>query len=180
MPLPPLDPDGPPKPRLAPPWVALLAAQLGLLTLLASAAVPFLPGSRDPRAELQNLRPYSAADRFIPVPLYACAVALFLGIVVLLQMRREARPLPDALVAQRVQAWAGIVLALLGAAIIYLHGQPAEIADGTTVAQLIAQHNFTPQKVAVELNRRLIRADKYDTLLKAGDEVEIVTFVGGG
>jgi thiamine biosynthesis protein ThiS len=32
----------------------------------------------------------------------------------------------------------------------------------------------------VELNRRLLRSDRYDTLLKEGDEVEIVTFVGGG
>ena len=117
--LPPLNPDPPPRPRLAPPWVALLAAWIGLLTLIASIAVPFLPGSRDPRAELQRLRPYSLADCFIPVPLYACAVALFLGIAVLWQMRREPRPLPDALVAQRIQAYAGIVLALLGAAIIY-------------------------------------------------------------
>ena len=113
------NPDPPPRPRLAPPWVALLAAWLGLLTLIASIAVPFLPGSRDPRAELQKLRPYSLADKFIPIPLYACAVALFLGIIVLWQMRREPRPLPDALVAQRIQAWAGIVLALMGATILY-------------------------------------------------------------
>ena len=63
---------------------------------------------------------------------------------------------------------------------IHVNGQPKEIADGTTVAQLIAQHNLTPDKVAVELNRRLIRAERYETVLKAGDEVEIVTFVGGG
>jgi thiamine biosynthesis protein ThiS len=37
-----------------------------------------------------------------------------------------------------------------------------------------------PEKVAIELNRRLLRGDKYDTTLKDGDEVEIVTFVGGG
>lgn len=118
-PLPPLDPDGPPMPRLAPAWVALLSAWLGLLTLVAAVAVPFLPGSRDPRAELEQLRPYSAADRFIPVPLYAATVALFLAIVVLWQMRREPRPLPVALAAQRVQAWVGIVLALAGAAVVY-------------------------------------------------------------
>jgi len=63
---------------------------------------------------------------------------------------------------------------------IHVNGQPKEIADGTTVAQLIAQHNLTPEKVAVELNRHLIRAEKYETVLNAGDEVEIVTFVGGG
>ena len=48
------------------------------------------------------------------------------------------------------------------------------------MSQLVEQHNLTPQKVAVELNRRLIRTEKYDTVLKSGDEVEIVTFVGGG
>jgi hypothetical protein len=118
-PLPPLNPDGPRRPRLAPAWVALLATWLGLLTLVASAIVPFLPGTRDPRAELQHLRPYSLADKFLPVPLYGATVALFLGIVVLWQMRREPRPLPAALIAQRVQAWVGIVLSLLGAAVIY-------------------------------------------------------------
>jgi hypothetical protein len=119
--LPPLNPDPPPSPRLAPPWVALASAWLGLLTLIMSAVFPFLPGSRDPRAELQHLRPYSFADKFIPLPIYGSTIAMFLGIIVLWQMRREPRPLPNALVAQRVQAWVGIVLALLGAAIIYFH-----------------------------------------------------------
>jgi hypothetical protein len=120
---PPLTPDldPPPPPRLAPAWVALLSAWLGLLTLIASAAVPFLPGSRDPRAELQNLRPYSVADKFIPIPIYASVVAIFLGIIVLWQMRREPRPLPDALISQRIQAYVGIGLAVLGVVIIYLH-----------------------------------------------------------
>ena len=63
---------------------------------------------------------------------------------------------------------------------IKVNGQDREIADGTTVTQLIEQHNLTPQKVAIELNRRLIRTEKYDTVLKSGDEIEIVTFVGGG
>ena len=63
---------------------------------------------------------------------------------------------------------------------IQVNGQPYEAPDGTTVTQLIELHNLSPEKVAVELNRRLIRADKYATELKAGDEVEIVTFVGGG
>jgi sulfur carrier protein len=63
---------------------------------------------------------------------------------------------------------------------IKVNGHDRDVADGTTVTQLIEQHNLTPQKVAIELNRRLIRADKYGTPLKDGDEVEIVTFVGGG
>ena len=64
--------------------------------------------------------------------------------------------------------------------IIKVNGQDRDVPEGTTVTQLIEQHSLTPQKVAVELNRRLIRTEKYETILKAGDEVEIVTFVGGG
>ena len=63
---------------------------------------------------------------------------------------------------------------------IKVNGQDHEVAGGTTVTQLIEQHKLTPSKVAIELNRRLIRTGKYDTVLKEGDEVEIVTFVGGG
>jgi len=36
-----------------------------------------------------------------------------------------------------------------------------------------------PEKVAIELNRRLVKSDRYDAMLNAGDEIEIVTFVGG-
>ncbi len=61
-----------------------------------------------------------------------------------------------------------------------VNGKPLEVPDGTTVLQLVERHNLTPQRVAVELNRRLVRTEKYDTVLNTGDEVEIVTFVGGG
>jgi thiamine biosynthesis protein ThiS len=63
---------------------------------------------------------------------------------------------------------------------IKVNGTNRDVADSITVTQLIELHNLTPQKVAVELNRRLIRAEKYETVLEEGDEVEIVTFVGGG
>ena len=63
---------------------------------------------------------------------------------------------------------------------IKVNGDNREVTDGTTIRQLVGQFNLVPEKVAIELNRRLIRADKYDQPLNAGDEVEIVTFVGGG
>ena len=63
---------------------------------------------------------------------------------------------------------------------VKVNGQDRDVPAGTSVLQLIEQHNLTPQKVAVELNRRLIRSEKYETVLNDGDEVEIVTFVGGG
>ena len=63
---------------------------------------------------------------------------------------------------------------------IKVNGQDFELADGADIQALLAAHKLTPDKVAVELNRRLVKAQKYDTVLNPGDEVEIVTFVGGG
>ena len=61
-----------------------------------------------------------------------------------------------------------------------VNGEARDLPDGETIRALVARYQLTPEKVAVELNRRLVRAEKYDTPLKDGDEVEIVTFVGGG
>jgi thiamine biosynthesis protein ThiS len=63
---------------------------------------------------------------------------------------------------------------------IKVNGQDRTMADGADIHAVLAEHKLTPDKVAVELNRRLVRAEKYDTPLKNGDEIEIVTFVGGG
>jgi len=63
---------------------------------------------------------------------------------------------------------------------VRVNGQEREVSEGTTLRQLIEQFKLTPEKVAIEWNRRIARAEKYDQELGAGDEVEIVTFVGGG
>jgi hypothetical protein len=91
------------------------------MMLGASILFIVLPGSRDPVAELRHQQPYSMKDRFLPVPMYGIALVLFLGSVVLWQMRREPRPLATALVSQRVQAMVGMGLALVGAVIIYAY-----------------------------------------------------------
>jgi thiamine biosynthesis protein ThiS len=64
--------------------------------------------------------------------------------------------------------------------VVKVNGEPREVPAGETVRTLIERHQLTPEKVAIELNRRLLRSDRYDAALKEGDEVEIVTFVGGG
>lgn len=61
-----------------------------------------------------------------------------------------------------------------------VNGAAVDVPSGTTVSQLIERHGLAPGKVAIELNRRLLRNDRYGSELKEGDEVEIVTFVGGG
>jgi len=64
---------------------------------------------------------------------------------------------------------------------VFLNGEPHDVPDGTTVAELVARLQLIPQRVAVELNTRLVRRGEYaQTPLHAGDRVEIVTLVGGG
>jgi sulfur carrier protein len=64
--------------------------------------------------------------------------------------------------------------------ILRVNGDEREVPEGTTARSLAAQFNLLPEKVAIEVNRRLLRAEKYDAPLQSGDQVEIVTFVGGG
>lgn len=63
---------------------------------------------------------------------------------------------------------------------ITVNGEARDLPDGATIDALLADMKLTPDKVAVELNRRLVRAANYSTPLKDGDIVEVVTFVGGG
>ena len=75
LPLKPVEPSKPAHgPTPAPAWVALLAAWCGLIVLVCAVVFVFLPGSRNPTAELEHAVPYSAKDRFLPVPIYGIAL----------------------------------------------------------------------------------------------------------
>ncbi|MCG3126228.1 MAG: hypothetical protein CHACPFDD_01058 [Phycisphaerae bacterium] len=62
-----------------------------------------------------------------------------------------------------------------------VNGEPAQLGDVATVADLVARLGLSPQRVAIEVNQTLVRrADYRDACLRNGDRVEIVTLVGGG
>lgn len=63
---------------------------------------------------------------------------------------------------------------------VIVNGATRELAPETSVSALLDQLKLSPRNVAVELNKRLLRTQKYDTILQDNDSVEIVTFVGGG
>lgn len=64
---------------------------------------------------------------------------------------------------------------------ITLNGDPRSIAQGTSIAALVADIGLNPAKVAVERNREIVpRSTLADVLLADGDVLEIVHFVGGG
>jgi thiamine biosynthesis protein ThiS len=62
-----------------------------------------------------------------------------------------------------------------------VNGERREVAEGTTVAKLLEELQLSPERVVVEVNLTILkRAQHPSTALKAGDQVEIVHFVGGG
>ncbi len=64
---------------------------------------------------------------------------------------------------------------------ISLNGKLESVEEGLTVAQLLEVKGVNPVRVAVELNRRILRREEFtSTQLGEGDVVEVVTFVGGG
>src|SRR4051812_25002855 len=63
-----------------------------------------------------------------------------------------------------------------------VNGAPHAVpAEAMTVAELLAQLGVDAKRVAVEVNRELVPRSRHaQTRLAAGDEVEVVTLVGGG
>jgi thiamine biosynthesis protein ThiS len=61
-----------------------------------------------------------------------------------------------------------------------INGELKEV-QATTVSDLLASFELEPKRVAVEVNTRLVKRSTFaETPLSPGDEVEIVTLVGGG
>ncbi len=64
---------------------------------------------------------------------------------------------------------------------ITVNDQPTESPDACSIVELLAQLQLPGTRVAVEVNRALVRrVDHAATTLRAGDSVEVVTLVGGG
>lgn len=64
---------------------------------------------------------------------------------------------------------------------IRLNGDPHEIPEPMSVAALLQRLDIDSRRVAVELNLTVVKRALYDTsIVKDGDEVEVVNFVGGG
>ncbi len=64
---------------------------------------------------------------------------------------------------------------------INLNGQPKEIPGDTTAAALVESLEIGRRKFAVEVNREVVSAHRLgEVILSEGDEVNVVTLVGGG
>jgi len=64
---------------------------------------------------------------------------------------------------------------------ITLNGDTHEIAGPLTVTDLLTQLDIDARRVAVEHNLVVLKRPTFDTtMVREGDQVEIVNFVGGG
>jgi thiamine biosynthesis protein ThiS len=64
---------------------------------------------------------------------------------------------------------------------VILNGEPQDLNEGLTVSQLVEQLRLNGRRIAVEINRAILARDDYAVrALHAGDEIEIVHFIGGG
>ena len=62
-----------------------------------------------------------------------------------------------------------------------VNGEKRQANQGITVAQLLQQLDVQPERVAVEVNLMVLKRARHpSTVLKEGDQVEIVQFIGGG
>ncbi len=61
------------------------------------------------------------------------------------------------------------------------NGDSHQVPGPLSVSELLSRLDIDARRVAVELNLTVVKKAAYDSsLIKDGDEVEIVNFVGGG
>ncbi len=64
---------------------------------------------------------------------------------------------------------------------IIVNGEPRQVEDGCTAAQLVEAMGLAGQRVAMEVNLEIVPRSSYAVhALQAGDRIEIVHAVGGG
>ena len=64
---------------------------------------------------------------------------------------------------------------------ITVNGESRAATEGQTILDLLYQLGLDPSRVAVELDRRIVKQPLWsETPLRGGAQLEIVQFVGGG
>jgi len=64
---------------------------------------------------------------------------------------------------------------------IIVNGETRVARDGDTISDLVRALDLDPERLAIELDRRIVkRAQWSTTFVPAGVQIEIVQFVGGG
>jgi len=64
---------------------------------------------------------------------------------------------------------------------VLINGDERELSGSVTITGLVESLELSSQRVAIELNRNVIRKKDWpETSVNDGDQIEVVHFVGGG
>lgn len=63
---------------------------------------------------------------------------------------------------------------------VKINGEDRDV-DGMSIQDFLKQENYKTERIVVERNMEIVPKSEYaSTQMEAGDEIEIVSFVGGG
>ena len=64
---------------------------------------------------------------------------------------------------------------------VVVNGKPRDVPEGANITELLRVLEIDPSRVAVELNREIVRKPDWESAeVRDGAQVEVVWFVGGG
>ena len=62
-----------------------------------------------------------------------------------------------------------------------INGESREIPENLTLRELLRHLKLSEERVAIERNRQIVRREEWESIrVEAGDQLEVVHFVGGG
>lgn len=64
---------------------------------------------------------------------------------------------------------------------ITINGEQKELSQDMVLQLLLEQEGYDIRRIAVEINGEIVSKTLFnDTIVKSGDSIEVVSFVGGG
>lgn len=64
---------------------------------------------------------------------------------------------------------------------VYINGEQKENLEGITVEEMVVREGFQKNRIAIEINGVIVSKRSYQEItLHPDDEIEVVSFVGGG
>jgi sulfur carrier protein len=64
---------------------------------------------------------------------------------------------------------------------VIVNGEPLEVAEGLSAAELMDLLELSGKRLALEINQEIVPRSAFEThRLQAGDRIEIIQAIGGG
>lgn len=65
--------------------------------------------------------------------------------------------------------------------LIKINGEDKSIPQNTSILRLLEIYKINTDRVVIELNKQILKKEQFEVFsVKENDEIEVITFVGGG